>query len=193
MKSSRRIVLAFVAASSLSACATVSISRVTENTPDSAEGLRFYRPALHAVVSRRPPSEKIAVTTVTAPTKAVADGNGGQTEATTTTRVEPTHFQWEVSFIVLPNMDEEYIISHTRGTGSAGYEASLESGWNLTSLTVNQDGQADEMTAAVLAPLASFGEALAGLLNSGPEDQVEPGIYRLEWINGQWKLGPRVF
>lgn len=194
MRVSGSLVCAFVMASAASACATVSISRVTSATPSDAEGLRFYRPALHAVVSRRPPSDKIAVrTTVTAPTKAAADGAGGQTETRTTTLVEPTGFQWEVSFIVLPDHDQEYIISHTKGVGSAGYVASLENGWNLTSLTVNQDGQADEMTSAILSPLASFGVALAGQLSSGQQSEVEPGIYRLEWDGGQWKLGARVF
>jgi hypothetical protein len=78
-----------------------------------------------------------------------------------------------VSVIALPDKSQEYQIRVKSGWSKIDLKATLEGGWNLTSVGATTESQAPAML-TVLGGLTT-----AAMTRTVPDQQLEPGLYRI--------------
>lgn len=87
------------------------------------------------------------------------------------------------SIVWLPNPDEQYAVRSHEGLGSLEYTATVENGWNLTSLTEKRDPKVPETIDSLTKLLTAVNPASAQGAREpiGDIKHFQPGLYRLKW------------
>ena len=140
----------------LAACSHVTIRRVVGDDP--ASGARFYRPWPYLLVSGPGFSAGGA--------EAAAASTAGASRA---------------SLVYLPDFCNEYVIHPWVGLGSVELKATLDDGWNLTSLGATEDSRIPEAIAAATGLLGASARLAerATAAREGRPVALAPGLYRL--------------
>ena len=136
-------------------CSHVTIRRVIGD--DDVTGARFYRPWPYLLVS----GPEVA-----------ADPKATATSRAATSRA---------SIVYLPDLCNEYVIHPWVGLGSVEVKATLDDGWNLTSLGATQDSKIPEAITAftgLLGGSAKLAERFTATRDGEPVP-LAPGLYRL--------------
>ena len=82
-----------------------------------------------------------------------------------------------IQTIMLPDMEQEYVVYSTTGFGSTEITAKLQDGWNLVEI-----GQVSEIGAADISkPLLE----LTGQFKTMQQEELQPGLYRFEYVDGK--------
>jgi len=137
----------------LAGCSHVTIRRVAGD--DDVTGARFYRPWPYLLVSGPEPS---------------ADGAAA-----------PRAPAFRASIVYLPDFCNEYVIHPWVGLGSVEVKATLDGGWNLTSLGATEDSKIPEAINAATGLLGASTRLAERFTAAGDGERVPlaSGLYRL--------------
>jgi hypothetical protein len=85
----------------------------------------------------------------------------------------------QVTFMWLPNKNEEYAIKVKSGIGSVDVKFKLADGWNLTEFGEVRDSKIPETITALTGSLKD----LKGVLELAKKEELNPGLYMLIFDN----------
>jgi hypothetical protein len=168
----RRIIIYLAIALMVGGCSRIEINKTSDSTYSG--GLRFYRPDLYLLVTQEITPESTTKTQT----------KDGSTTTTETKSGETTKTQ--TAIIALPNKNEEYVLKPVPRLGTVDLEATLTDGWNLTKLGAKVDTKIPETITALTGTLsAAAAAAVKGVRGVSVTKPLEPGLYRIEFENGQ--------
>ncbi len=94
---------------------------------------------------------------------------------------------YAATLVMLPDMEQEYVIQWGAGLGSVDPGFTLADGWNLTGF----ESSVSSGTAELVTSLGGLaGAVVSAFLQQSTFDGA--GLYRLEFDAGYWRLGPKV-
>lgn len=86
----------------------------------------------------------------------------------------------QTTVIWLPNYNQEYAVCTVGWWGSSEVTATLDDGWNLTSLGVNRDSKISDILTAISGSVGSAAawKTKEGVPTAEKQGEIKPGIYR---------------
>jgi hypothetical protein len=84
----------------------------------------------------------------------------------------------QATTLLLPKINEEYVINVRSGLGTVNAQFALTDGWNLTSYGDSRDSKIPEMLNAITGLVKETG-VLEKMAGEAPE--LAPGLYRIEF------------